>query len=179
MPASKVKETTNSVIIQQGWNREIPCNEVLRNSKVSLEFRKNEIKNVVSKLTQGSKLKRDDRLLLETYLIEQTQTVFNVIKLLDDKVDSTLSRNYSLYIRTLFKNRNVKILSPKTRNELKRSFDEMNHILRNGTYNTQYHLTVYVLKCDSSYYYIGRTSNVERRLQEHREGKGRMWTRMH
>ena len=40
-------------------------------------------------------------------------------------------------------------------------------------------LCIYVLKCVDNSFYIGQTDNLERRLNEHREGKGAQWTKNH
>ena len=38
---------------------------------------------------------------------------------------------------------------------------------------------IYVLKCDHSNYYVGKTSNVNRRFAEHLDGSGSAWTSLH
>ena len=38
---------------------------------------------------------------------------------------------------------------------------------------------LYVLKLDAGKWYIGRTANVERRFQQHRDGTGAKWTGLH
>ena len=38
---------------------------------------------------------------------------------------------------------------------------------------------IYVLKCDHSNYYVGKTSNVYRRFGEHLDGIGSAWTSLH
>lgn len=38
---------------------------------------------------------------------------------------------------------------------------------------------IYVLKCSDDSFYIGQTDNFERRLQEHKKGKGAEWTKNH
>ena len=37
--------------------------------------------------------------------------------------------------------------------------------------------TIYVLKLEGGKYYVGKTTHVKRRFQEHKEGKGSSWTR--
>ena len=38
---------------------------------------------------------------------------------------------------------------------------------------------IYVLKLEEGFWYIGRTGNVERRLQQHKSGNASAWTRLH
>ena len=38
---------------------------------------------------------------------------------------------------------------------------------------------IYVLKCSDNSFYIGQTNDIDRRLTEHREGKGAEWTKNH
>mgnify|MGYP002623480377 CR=1 FL=1 len=37
--------------------------------------------------------------------------------------------------------------------------------------------TIYILELEGGYYYVGRTSNLERRLRDHSSGYGSAWTR--
>ena len=39
--------------------------------------------------------------------------------------------------------------------------------------------TVYVLECEGGKYYVGSTQNFQRRLSEHKRGRGSKWTRRH
>ena len=39
--------------------------------------------------------------------------------------------------------------------------------------------TLYVLFCEGGHYYVGSTSNVDRRVAEHERGRGSAWTRKH
>lgn len=38
---------------------------------------------------------------------------------------------------------------------------------------------VYVLQCEDSKYYVGQTSNIVRRFEEHKNGEGSAWTKKH
>ncbi len=38
---------------------------------------------------------------------------------------------------------------------------------------------VYILHCADGSYYVGRTTNLERRLSEHQQGEGSEWTKRH
>lgn len=62
---------------------------------------------------------------------------------------------------------------------LKAKCEEARRRLRGGdSASTKSNRVVYVLRCNvPGYYYIGETCNLERRLQEHREGKGSEFTR--
>lgn len=40
-------------------------------------------------------------------------------------------------------------------------------------------IITYVLKCENNKWYIGRTNNLEKRIQCHFDGKGSEWTRLH
>lgn len=39
--------------------------------------------------------------------------------------------------------------------------------------------TIYILQCQHGKYYVGRTTNSKKRIQEHFDGKGSFWTRLH
>lgn len=39
--------------------------------------------------------------------------------------------------------------------------------------------TIYVLKLQGSKYYVGRTSDVQKRMAQHSSGRGSSWTRIH
>jgi predicted GIY-YIG superfamily endonuclease len=39
--------------------------------------------------------------------------------------------------------------------------------------------SVYVLKLEDNCFYIGFTTNLERRMKEHFEGNGSIWTKLH
>ena len=38
---------------------------------------------------------------------------------------------------------------------------------------------VYVIECDNGSFYVGVSSNIERRFQEHKEGRGGRYTLLH
>ncbi len=39
--------------------------------------------------------------------------------------------------------------------------------------------SIYVLECENNKYYVGSTSNMKRRLREHKSSRGSKWTRLH
>ena len=43
----------------------------------------------------------------------------------------------------------------------------------------QNELWIYVLLCKDNYYYVGRTSNPSKRLEDHFVGDGSVWTQLH
>lgn len=40
-------------------------------------------------------------------------------------------------------------------------------------------LTIYVLALENGFFYVGKTYNLARRLEEHKEMKGSLWTKKH
>lgn len=38
---------------------------------------------------------------------------------------------------------------------------------------------IYVLELEDGYFYVGKTKNLERRIQEHKSGEGSSWTKLH
>lgn len=38
---------------------------------------------------------------------------------------------------------------------------------------------VYILRCENSSYYTGYTKNLETRVEQHKQGRGALYTRMH
>ena len=38
---------------------------------------------------------------------------------------------------------------------------------------------IYILKCEGGKYYVGKSTNLKRRIREHESGKGSYWTKLH
>ena len=98
-------------------------------------------------------------------IAEKTTTIQeDYIKIL--KCDDLLSKNIYLIKKDNIHNNNLQVINQyATEDGLP------------APHSGQY--CIYVLKCADNSFYIGQTDNFERRLQEHKNGKGAEWTRNH